>query len=181
MISTSSLHFDTILKSAAFRLHMTIFVAAALLGAHYAHADPQCITPKPQEVSRVFHQWRNAVASRNPDELVNFYTDDATLSVGKAGEPIKGKAAIRAYYVGLLARHPQPVVVSSEVAPGCNSAVVTGFILYRVTGARKGTRDLLGGRFTTEFALVDGAWRIAKHTLGGDERKLDQPFESSQL
>ncbi|MFA5955299.1 SgcJ/EcaC family oxidoreductase [Hyphomicrobium sp.] len=178
----SSLHIDTFAKSAAFRFHMTVFVTAALLGAHYARADEMsCVKPTPQTISQTFDSWNAAVASGSAGRLADFYAEDATLITAKGAQPLVGKKAIRNYYTGLLARHPQPAVVSMSVTPGCNTAVVNGFILYRVTGQRKGTRDLLGGRFVAEFALQNGAWRIARHTLGGDERTLDQPFESSML
>lgn len=178
----SSLPIDTITRSIVFRFAMTAFVAAALLVPRTVRADElDCTTPSPQVISQLFDSWNSAVASGSADKLANFYADDATLFPAKESAPLIGKDAIRNFYAGLLARHPQPVVVKMTVTPGCNSAVASGFILYRVTGARKGTRDLLGGQFAAEFALQNGSWRIVKHTLGGDERKLDQPLESSML
>ncbi|MBS0251669.1 MAG: SgcJ/EcaC family oxidoreductase [Proteobacteria bacterium] len=178
----SSLHIDTVARAIVLRFAMAAFVAAALLIPRIAHADESsCTTPSPQVISQMFDNWNSAVAAGSADELANFYADDATLIPAKASEPLVGKDAIRNFYAGLLARHPQPVVVKMSVTPGCNSAVASGFILYRVTGVRKGTRDLLGGQFTAEFALQNGNWRIVKHTLGGDARKLDQPLESSML
>lgn len=178
----SSMPMETIARSVVFRFAMTAFVAAALLIPRIAHADTlTCTTPTPQVISQLFDKWNAAVAAGSADELANFYADDATLVPAKAAEPLIGKDAIRNFYAGLLARHPQPVIIKMTVTPSCNSAVASGFILYRVTGVRKGTRDLLGGQFEAEFALLDGNWRIVKHTLGGDARKLDQPLESSML
>jgi hypothetical protein len=179
---TSSLHLESFTKSFAFRLHMTVFVAAVLLGAPHARADSaSCVTPKPIEISQVFDRWAAEVFYGSVDKVADFYTDDATLIATSTTQPYKGVLAIGTYYGTLLPRHPKPVVISRNVTPGCNSAMITGFILYRVTGERKGTRDLLGGRYVTEFTLQNGAWRIVRHTLGADTRKLDQPFESSML
>lgn len=178
----SSLHIDTISRPIVLRVAMTLFVAAALLGVRPARADePFCTLPTEQVISKLFNDWNAAVASGSADKLANFYADDATLITAKSADPLIGKDAIRGFYAGLLARHPQPVVIKMVVTPSCNSGMVSGFILYRVTGMRKGTRDLLGGRFAAEFALLNGAWQITKHTLGGDTRKLDEPFESSML
>ncbi len=161
---------------------MTIFVAAVLLGAPHVRADSaSCVTPKAIEISEVFDRWAAEVLYGSVDKVADFYTNDATLIASSTGEPYKGREAIRAYYGTLLPRHPKPVVLSRNITPGCNSAMITGFVLYRVTGERKGTRDLLGGRYVTEFTLQNGAWRIVRHTLAADTRKLDQPFESSML
>ena len=181
MISASSFVPTAFATSVRLCLGMAAFLAAAFASVQLAHADPQCTPADPREISRVFESWGDAIVSGSVVRVMEFYADDATLVPEKGGAHLRGKQAIRDYYAGLLARHPQPVIVSSEIVPGCSSAVVSGFILYRVTGARKGTRDLLGGRFTTDFAQVNGAWRIVRHSLGGDERKLDQPFASSQL
>jgi uncharacterized protein (TIGR02246 family) len=179
---TSSLHLESFARSFAFRLHMTVFVAAVLLGAHQARADtPSCVTPKPLEISQVFDRWAAELHYGAVDKVADFYADDATLIPTSSTQPYKGKEAIRSYYGTLLARHPKPVVISRQVTPGCNSAIITGFILYRITGERKGTRELLGGRYMTEFSMQNGAWRIVRHTLAADTRKLDQPFESSML
>lgn len=178
----ASLRIDTHTRSFVFRLFMTVFVAAALLSAPRARADePSCVAPTQDVISQLFKSWNAAVASESADKLADFYADDAVLITSKSAQPLIGKTAIQNYYTGFLARHPQPVIVSMNVTSGCNSAVASGFILYRVTGVRKGTRDLLGGRFVAEFELKNGAWQIAKHTLGGDARKLDQPIESSML
>jgi uncharacterized protein (TIGR02246 family) len=177
----SSLHLDSFARSFAFRFHLVFFVAAALFGAQHARADTSpCTTPRPIEISEAFDRWAAELFIGNLDRVADFYTDDATLVANSTTE-YKGKQAIRTYYSTLLARHPKTVVISRKVTPSCNSAVITGFILYRVTGDRKGTRDLLGGRYETEFALQDGAWRIVRHTFGGDQRKLDEPIESSML
>ncbi len=178
---TSSLHLDSFTRSFAFRLNMTIFVAAVLLGAPHARAgDASCVTPKPIEISHVFDRWAAELFIGSVDKVADFYADDAMLIATSTTE-YKGKQAIRAYFSTLLARHPKPVVISRKIVPGCNSAVITGFVLYRVTGERKGTRDLLGGLYETALVMEKGEWHIARQTLAADPRKLDQPFESSML
>ena len=65
----------------------------------------------------------------------------------------------------LLQRHPQASVMSRTLETGCNVATESGVIVYRVTGKRKGTRMLLGGRYVTQYRFEDGAWRIGRHIL----------------
>jgi uncharacterized protein (TIGR02246 family) len=160
---------------------MTVLVAAILLGTPHARADTaSCVTPTPQQVSQLFDRWAAGLIIGSIDKVADSYTDDATL-IANSTTTYKGKQAIRIYYGTLLQRHPKPVVISRYVTPGCNSAMLTGFILYRVTGERKGTRELLGGRYVTEFTLQNGVWRIIRQTLAADTRKLDEPIESSML
>jgi hypothetical protein len=110
--------------------------------------------------------------------MASFYTDDATVSTTKDSQPVKGKQAIRDYYATLLPRHPQPRFISTKIATACNAATVEGTVLYRITGKRKGTRMLLGGRYKVDFAYNNKVWQITKQSLATDPRKLDEPLAS---
>jgi hypothetical protein len=58
-------------------------------------------------------------------------------------------------------------------------AAVHGVVLYRITGTRKGTRMLLGGRYNVEFAFQkNNVWQITKQSLAADPRKLGEPIAS---
>jgi hypothetical protein len=175
---TSSLDLHSLSRISSCRLYMTVMVCAALLCAYQARADTNsnCLTPPESDIVRLLNNWKAVLASGSVDQVSAFYADDAILSARQSTSPYKGKQAIRAYFADLLARHPQASIISRNVTTGCDSARVSGFILYRVTGARKGTRMLLGGQYMTEFTHQSGTWQIARQTLAVNPRSAGEPL-----
>jgi hypothetical protein len=111
--------------------------------------------------------------------MASFYAEDASLVATKDGAPLKGRQAIRIYYGDLLPRHPDPRIVSRNITTGCNSASVSGVVFYRITGKRKGTRMLLGGRYKVDFAFRNNTWLIVSQSLAADPRKIGEPIASA--
>jgi len=163
---------------------MSVLVAASLIWARHAHAEDKgnkCATPTVEEVTALLNDWKAQLANGNAERLSALYSDDATIVPSSDGQPQKGKQAIRAYYADLIARHPSVQIKSTTMVPGCNSAVVSGTVLYRVTGTRKGTRNLLGGSYKAELALQSGTWRIVRQTLATDPKTASEVMDSSRL
>jgi len=158
-----------------------LLAATALCVAVEARAEgpsAACIKPTTLQVMQLMNVWKAGLASGDADKMASFYTEDATVLTAKGGEPLKGREAIRAYYAELLPRHPTPRFISSTITADCNVARVEGAVLYRITGTRKGTRALMGGRYHVEFAFRDNVWRIAKQSLAANPKKLDEPIAS---
>ncbi|MFM9847809.1 MAG: SgcJ/EcaC family oxidoreductase [Hyphomicrobiaceae bacterium] len=141
---------------------------AAALAAQPAHAAsaPQCAPLTHTEAAALFDRWTTALAENDVMQLAGLYSDHAELVADGEGDPHRGRGAILAYYESLRQLHPQASVTSRTVETGCNVATESGEIVYRVTGKRKGTRMLLGGRYMTRYRFEDGAWRIERHFLG---------------
>ena len=161
-------------------LAATLAVSIALLWASQARAEPAaaCVKPTTLQVMQLMNVWKVGLASGDADKIASFYTDNATLVTTKDGTPVSGREAIRAYYAELLPRHPKPRFVSSNITTNCNAATVEGVVLYRITGTRKGTRMLLGGRYKVEFAFQNNVWQINKQSLAANPRKLGEPIAS---
>lgn len=160
-----------------------VMVAAALLTSIRAHAEQapaDCKTLTRVEVMQLLNLWKTGLVKSNPARVAAFYAEDATLLPAKDAAPLKGKKAIQAYYDGFLPRHPQPKIISSNIAASCNTAKVDGIIFYRVTGERKGTRSLLGGRYAIEFAFRNNVWVIVNQALAANPRKLGEPVASAE-
>ena len=172
---------DLFKEAFAFRLSMAVVVGAALLAAGELRAETQgaCSKPTDVEMVQLLNRWRAEFTSGNAERLAALYADDATLIATKDGTPYKGKDAIRTYYNDLLGRHPNVSITPSTLTSGCNSAVVSGPVVYRLKGERKGTRTLLGGRYTTEFALQNGTWQIVRQSLAADRRGLGDPIDKA--
>ena len=157
-------------------------VAAALfcfgvLGAVPARAAGTlpCAPLTHADAADLFARWNAALAANKVMELVRLYSDRAELAAHGGDAAHRGRQAIGAYYESLLGRHPQASVTSRTLETGCNVATESGTIVYRVTGRRKGTRMLLGGRYVTQYRFEDGVWRIDRHVLGA------RPIAARQL
>ena len=147
-------------------------VCACTLAAEPARAatTAECTRPTHNGITNLFDHWNTALASSNLSELLGLYDEDAVLVARPGEEPYSGKLAISAFYEGLMRRYPQASILSRTIEYGCNSATESGFVVYRITGKRKGTRMLLGGRYVTQYQLENGAWRIVRHHLGAVPR-----------
>ena len=151
-------------------------VWASMLGAAPAKASTTavCADANPYRIPNISDQWNAALASGNLSQLVDLYDDRAALMARPGEHPRSGKPAINAYYKELLLSHPQASVISRTIENDCNSATESGVVVYRITGKRKGTRMLLGGRYTIQYRLENGAWRITRHDLGANPRSAGE-------
>jgi uncharacterized protein (TIGR02246 family) len=151
-------------------------VCASMLGAAPAGAatTAECAQPSRNGIANLFDRWNAALASSNVSQLVDLYGDEAVLVAQPGDKPYSGKLAISDYYKDLLHRHPQASVISRTIDYGCNYATDSGIVVYRITGTRKGTRMLLGGRYITQYRLENGSWRIVRHHLGAVPRSAGE-------
>ncbi len=171
-----------------YRLRLLGLVVVVTAFATVRSADPgwardqaagSCAKLSDVQMVQLLNRWRAEFMRGSPARLSELYAADATLIATRDDKPYKGKKAIRAYYKDFLARHPGLSMKPSSLSAGCGRATVSGPVVYRVTGERKGTRTLLGGRFTTEFKLEDGKWQIVRHSLAADPRKVGDPIDAS--
>jgi hypothetical protein len=79
---------------------------------------------------------------------------------------------IRDYFAQFLGRHPQGSVTMRSIMFGCNTASDVGTYVYRVTGQRKGTRMLIGGRYSRVYEYRNGDWLIVQQHVSGMTRPL---------
>jgi uncharacterized protein (TIGR02246 family) len=127
---------------------------------------------------QLLNRWRAAFASGSAEQLSALYANDATLVATKDGKTYKGRETILAYYNDFLAHRPSLSIRPSSLAADCGKAIVSGPVVYRVTGERKGTRMLLGGRYTAEFKQVGDSWQIVRHSLAADPRSVGESFDN---
>lgn len=149
---------------------------AATGGRAEPQAPPSCAKPSNVQIVQLLNTWRAAFTSGSLDRLSTLYADDAILIATKDGKSYQGRDQIAAYYKDLFARHPNVSIRPSSLEADCGTATVSGTVIYRITGERKGTRMLLGGRYKTEFHQVGDTWRIVRHSLAADPRRIGDPF-----
>lgn len=138
---------------------------------------PTCQKLSDVQIVQLLNRWRAAFKSGSVEQLSTLYADDATLVATQDGKSYKGRDAIRTYYKDLFTRHPMLSIRPASIAAGCGSATVSGPVVYRITGLRKGTRMLLGGQYMAEFELVGEQWEIVRHSLAADPRAIGEPFD----
>jgi uncharacterized protein (TIGR02246 family) len=155
----------------------TISLLAALLLAGSpvggtANAAATCAPASEQAVARLFERWNAALATGEPAKVAALYAENAVLMPALSERVYVGRAQIRDYYAEFLGLHPQAAVQMRATLLGCNTASDAGAFVYRVTGRRKGTRMLIGGRFSAAYEFRDGDWRIVHHHISGMYRPL---------
>ncbi|MET0430875.1 MAG: DUF4440 domain-containing protein [Hyphomicrobium sp.] len=165
------------MKSASV-LGLLVIAALGLFGgADAARADtPACTKLTEVQMVQLLNRWRAAFTGGDPEQLSGLYADDAILIATKDGKPYKGRDAIRSYFKGLLVRRATMSIRPSSLHADCGTASIAGPVVYRITGERKGTRLLLGGRYQADFAVIGGEWKIVRHSLAADERRIGDPF-----
>jgi uncharacterized protein (TIGR02246 family) len=134
----------------------------------HAAAAELCVRPSRDEIVDLSNSWNKALASGNPERVLDLYSASAVLAARATDAPFRGKPLIQSFYEGWLRLHPQASVISHNVQVSCNAATDSGIVVYRITGLRKGTRMIGGGHYIMQYRLEDGAWRIVQHDLAAD-------------
>lgn len=132
----------------------------------------RCPATSTQEVAQLFERWNASLATREPEEVVKLYADKAVLLPALSGGLLVGRDQIRMHFAQFLLRHPQTSVLQRTISIDCATAIDAGTYVYRVTGRRKGTRMLIGGRYALRYEFDNGDWRIVSHLASGTYRSL---------
>ena len=141
-----------------------LLVAALVTLSLPAHAQPAstCAVTTKEEIAALAELWNGALATGNPDSVANLYADDAVLLPMLSSEPRMGRQQIRSYFEVYLRRHPKGLISMRLIMVGCNVASDIGTYTYRLTGRRKGTREAIGGRYSTLYEFREGKWLIVQ-------------------
>ena len=142
-----------------------IMSSVAIWSPAIAQTPRTCLEANEGEVLAFIDRWHAAITAGRPDAVAELYADDAVLLPAESETPRKGKAAIRAYFAEFNDRHPALATTMRSVMAGCGMASEMGMVTFRITGQRKGTRMLVGGRTTTVLAHRDGRWLIVHQSL----------------
>jgi uncharacterized protein (TIGR02246 family) len=142
----------------------------------WAAADAASQCPEPDAsmptIAALFDRWNASLATGKPEEVAMLYADDAVLLPTLSDRPHVGRDEIGAYFAQLLQRHPQGSVTQRTIRIDCATAVDAGAYVLRVTGRRKGTRMLIGGRYLLQYEYRNGDWLIVRHQVSDMYRPL---------
>lgn len=89
------------------------------------------MTPLTEQQTR---QFVAVVNTRNVDQVVEQYAEDATFQVPSMDSPIRGKDAIRAFYAGMFGAFPDWSIDISKVFVSGDETVVVNSVRGTLTG-----------------------------------------------
>jgi uncharacterized protein (TIGR02246 family) len=130
-----------------------------------AQSQGTCTPATKEQIAELSDNWAKALAAGRAEDVAAFYAEEAVLLPMLSMEPRMGRAAIKSYFDSYVKRHPQGAINMRSIMVGCNVASDIGTYLYRLTGQRKGTREAIGGRYSTVYEYREGKWLIVQqHT-----------------
>lgn len=119
----------------------------------------RCLPLDEAEVIGFFERWNQALASGDPNQVVQLYAEHALLLPTLSAELRETPEGIRDYFTAFLARHPSGEVTHRLIRLGCNEAVDAG--TYRF--ALHDPEASVEARYTFVYEPEGGSWRIVHH------------------
>lgn len=152
------------------RRAMEFSIMAALTGVAMAAPavaqDKACAPDADKAAVETVVRWQAGLVRADPAELASLYGSDGLIVDRMMGNgEHRGQRSIAAFYSGFLQRHPAADARVTSIMPGCNRVEATGTVLIRLAGVRKGTRNLLDGRFDVVLEHKDARWQLTRHDL----------------
>lgn len=112
-------------------------------------------------ISSLFDQWNDALQTRDPDQVVPLYADDAILLPTLSNDVRHNHAEIRAYFVDFLKKSPRGTINESNIRDLGDVAVHSGVYTFDLTS--DGQESSARCRFTYVYKKIDDAWKIIEH------------------
>jgi uncharacterized protein (TIGR02246 family) len=141
---------------------MAAVAALCIPAAAYAQNTQQCAAVSKEQVAALFDRWNAALLTKNPDEVVKNYAEDAVLLPTVSNKPRTTSQEIRDYFVHFLEKSPKGTINTRTIHLGCNGAFDVGTYTFAVTGA-DGKTSQVAARYSFVYELKDGKWLIAHH------------------
>ena len=129
-----------------------------------AQACPMRDAETQKEVNAALENWGDAIASRNPSQIVALYREDAVLLATLANQPILSQDGRMAYFGKLVKRESLRVTDwNGVVETGKDYAVANGTYVFRFKD-KDGKDASVPARYTFVFTPdAKGEWRILTH------------------
>jgi uncharacterized protein (TIGR02246 family) len=141
-----------------------IAAAAALLipAAAFAETTQQCATASKEQVAALFDRWNASLQTKNPEEVVKNYAEDAVLLPTVSNKPRTNPKEIADYFEHFVQKSPNGVINTRTIHVGCNDAYDVGTYTFTLTSA-DGKKSDVAARYSFVYELRDGKWLIVHH------------------
>jgi uncharacterized protein (TIGR02246 family) len=116
-----------------------------------------------KDVVSAFVDWREALASRNPDRIVNLYSEHAVLLATLEPRPLVTQTERKGYFSQLMVNPNLHVEVDEEhcKALADDHAVISG--LYTFVYDQNNATQHIPARFSFVYEKRDDKWHIIAH------------------
>lgn len=138
-------------------------ITAVTLAVVTACSSPASETPpSTNEITALFTEWNDALATGDPDTVAALYAPDAVLIPTLSDQVRTDHAGIVDYFVGFLPIRPSAVIQQSVVSVlDADAAIDAG--VYRFTLHKTDVPETVDARFTFVYQKQDGRWLIVNH------------------
>jgi uncharacterized protein (TIGR02246 family) len=141
-----------------------VFAAATVPVAAHAKStksSPMKCAPVTQAaVDRLFTQFNNAWATKDPATVTKLFTKDAVLLATVSNKPRLNHTEINDYFVGFLKNNPVGTIRTSTYKMGCNTAARLGTWTFSFTDAVTGAKTDVQARYSFMYRMEDGVWKV---------------------
>jgi uncharacterized protein (TIGR02246 family) len=143
-----------------------VFIAAIaalfIPAAAYAESTQNCATVTKDQVAALFDRWNASLQTKNPEEVVKNYAEDAVLLPTVSNKPRTTPKEIADYFEHFVQKSPKGVINTRTIHLGCNDAYDVGTYTFVLTGA-DGKTSQVAARYSFLYELRDGKWLIVHH------------------
>ncbi|MFC9786156.1 SgcJ/EcaC family oxidoreductase [Rhodococcus sp. NPDC127528] len=152
------------MTTAATRCAVATLAAIALAGTAACSdpSDEDLNLPTTDEISALFTEWNDALATGNPETVAALYAPDAVLIPTVSNVVRTDHAGIVDYFTGFLPSKPSAVIEQSFIdILDSDNAIDTG--TYRFTLHKDGAPETVDARYTFVYQKQDDQWLIVNH------------------
>lgn len=114
-----------------------------------------------QDVLGLFEKWNQALATLNPDKVVECYAEHATLLPTVSNQVRYNHEEIRDYFVHFLKLKPQGVIDESAIRVFDDIAINSG--IYTFSVEKDGAPAKVQARYTYVYQNIEDQWLIIEH------------------
>lgn len=139
-----------------------------------------CAPINEQQVAALFDRWNHSLATKDPDQVVANYADNAVLLATLANKPRINHEQIEEYFEDFLKKAPQGTINDRVIRIGCNWASDTGVYTFTLkpenTSSEHEDEDEGQGiaddinqqqqvqaRYSFLYEYINGKWLIVHH------------------
>jgi len=112
-------------------------------------------------IAALFDTWNAALQTRDPDQVVTLYADDAILLPTLSNVVRHNHDEIRDYFVDFLKKNPLGTINQSNIRELGDVAVHSGVYTFDLTSGGEKSSALC--RFTYVYQKIGGDWKIIEH------------------
>jgi uncharacterized protein (TIGR02246 family) len=113
------------------------------------------------QILELFAKWNDAIMTKNPDEVVKLYAEDAILLPTLSNKVRTNHNEIKDYFIHFLELKPKGKINENYIRIHDNIAINSG--IYTFTIAHNGEDMDVGARFTYVYKYINNQWLIIEH------------------